>query len=291
MLNLAEKFKRIPQTRYLGPATVLETDTNTGDICIRLTGHPLAGYLWAQNALSGQHSVQNDDTVLVVGENPDNLYVIGVLSQKDFNESSDKKIALSKGAYAEVDGSPDEQTLNVFSPKKELLFQYNEKSGNARVNMEAGDIEFVTEKGSITFAASKEIMFYGRSIGMTGVKGICLGVMDTLGKLRNSLTLRDQSVKIDSSEVGIKAERGEVNIDETKYTGKRFHSKVDRLETIAETVMTKARNLYQTVEELSQAKAGRMRTIVAKTFHFKSKKAYVKAEEDYKINAEKIHLG
>ena len=56
-------------------------------------------------------------------------------------------------------------------------------------------------------------------------------------------------------------------------------------------VIAKARNIYQTVEELSQVRAGRMRTIVAKTFHFKSKKAFVKAEEDYKIKAEKIHLG
>ncbi|MGD9157944.1 MAG: DUF3540 domain-containing protein [Desulfobacteraceae bacterium] len=291
MLNLAEKFKRIPHTRYLGPATVVETDAETGNICISITAHPQAGYLWAQNAVPGQHRFRKDDTVLVVGENPDDLYVIGVLSQKDANESSKNKIALSKGAHAEVEGSTDEQTLMVFSPKKELLFQYDEKSGHARVNMEAGDIEFVTEKGSITFAASKDIMFHGRSIGMTGIKGVCLGVMDSLGKLRNTLTLRDRGMTIDSPELEIESERGEFNIGDTKYIGKSLKSKIDRLENIANTVITKAKNIYQTVDELSQMKAGRVRTFVAKTFHFKSKKAYVKAEEDYKINADKIHLG
>jgi len=157
--------------------------------------------------------------------------------------------------------------------------------------MEAGDIEFVTENGNITFAANKEIMFHGRSIGMTSAKGIYLGVMDTLGKLRSTLTLRQQSMKIDSPEVGLDAERGDFNVEETKYTGKRLLSKVDRLESIAGSVIAKARNIYQTVEELSQVRAGRMRTMVTKTFHFKSKKAFVKAEEDYKIKAEKIHLG
>ena len=96
---------------------------------------------------------------------------------------------------------------------------------------------------------------------------------------------------MDSSEIGIDAERGEFNVEEAKYTGKRLLSKVDRLESIAGSVIAKARNIYQTVEELSQVRAGRMRTMVARTFHFKSKKAFVKAEEDYKIKAEKIHLG
>jgi len=291
MLNLAEKFKRTPQSRYLGPATVVKTDADTGDICLSLKGHPQAAYLWAQNALPGQHLFQKNDTVLVVGEIPDDLYVIGVLNQKDVNEASNSKIELSKGAHAEVAGSPNEQALKVFSPKKELIFHYDEKSGNARVNMEAGDIEFVTEKGSITFAANKEIMFHGRSIGMTGAQGICLGIMDALGKLRNTLTLKDQSMKIDSPKVEIEAEQGKFNIEDGKYTGHSFHGKIERLENFASTVITKARNIYQSVEELSQIKAGRMRTIVAKTFHFKSKKAFVKAEEDYKINADKIHLG
>ncbi len=291
MLNLAEKFKRIPQTRYLGPATVVETDADTGDICLSITTHPQTGYIWAQNAVPGQHLFKKDDTVLVVGENPDDLYVIGVLNQKDVNKSPDNMIALSKGAHAEVDGEASEQILRVFSPKKELIFQYDEKSGNARVNMEAGDIEFVTEEGSITFAASKEIMFHGRSIGMTGIKGVCLGVLDSLGKLRNTLTLKDRGITIDSPELEIESERGKFNIGDTKYTGQNLKGKIDRLESIACTVITKAKNIYQTVEELSQVKAGRMRTMVAKTFHFKSKKAFVKAEEDYKINADKIHLG
>jgi hypothetical protein len=291
MLNLAERFKRIPQTRYLGPAKVLEKDEDSGQICLRLTGHPQAGTLLAQDAIAGQNGLQTGDTVLVVGEDLEDLYVIGVLSCKETPDSSESKIKLTKGAHVETEGSTGEQILKVFSPKREMIFEYDEENNRARVNLEAGDLEFITQRGNITFASNKEIMFHGRSIGMTGSKGICLGIVNTLGKLRSTLTLRQQSIKIDSPEFTLNAERGDLNVEEAKYTGNRLLSKVDRLETIAVTVMAKARNIYRTVEELSQVRAGRMRTMVAKTFHFKSKKAFVKAEEDYKIKAEKIHLG
>lgn len=66
---------------------------------------------------------------------------------------------------------------------------------------------------------------------------------------------------------------------------------VDRLETLAGTVVERARNAYRTVEQLAQFRAGRMRTLVDQAFHFRSRRAVVKAEEDFKIKGEKIHLG
>ena len=291
MQSVAEKIEWTPQTRYLGPARVLEADEDGTRMRLLLEGYPLEGDLWARNAVPDPNPFQPGDMVLVVGEELEDLYVIGVLTRGNPSGAIENKIALSKGAQAKTEGPPGEQCLKVFSPNNELIFQYDEKSGSTRVNMETGDIEFITKNGNITFAANKEIMFRGRTIGITGAKGICLGIMDTLGKLRSTLTLQPQGMKIDSSEVDIDAERGEVHIEETKYTGKRFLGKVDRLESIAGSVIAKAVNIYQTVEELSQMKAGRVRTLVDKTFHLKSKKAFVKAEEDFKIKGEKIHLG
>ena len=60
---------------------------------------------------------------------------------------------------------------------------------------------------------------------------------------------------------------------------------------MAESMIEKARNVYRTVEQLSQLKAGRVRTLVASTFFFRTRKAFIHSEEDYKIKAEKIHLG
>ena len=66
---------------------------------------------------------------------------------------------------------------------------------------------------------------------------------------------------------------------------------IDRMETVAETLVEKARNAYRTIEQLTQLRTGRMRTLVDQTFQFKSRKAFLKSEEDFKIRGEKIHLG
>jgi len=298
MKSVAEKYEWMPQTRYLGPARVLEVDAPGRRARLRLTGYPQQGSAWARIAISGHNSLNPGDLALVVGEELSDLYLIGVLNGQNPLDAPERKVALSGGAKAEAAGRPEEQTLKVFSPKQELLFEYDEKNGRARVNMEAGDLEFVTKNGSITFASSREILFHGRSIGLTSTRGVFLGVMDALGKLRSALTLQPGTAKVNSPEVGIEAQRGVFQVEHTRYTGQKLLSKIgqaklkiDRLESTAATVIARAKNVFQTVEQLSQVRAGRMRTIVARTFQFKSNKAFVKAEEDYKIRAEKIHLG
>ena len=64
-----------------------------------------------------------------------------------------------------------------------------------------------------------------------------------------------------------------------------------RLETVARTVMSNAENVYQKVEKLAQLQAGRVRTLVRSSWHIKARDTILKAEKDYKVNAEKIHLG
>jgi hypothetical protein len=64
-----------------------------------------------------------------------------------------------------------------------------------------------------------------------------------------------------------------------------------RLETLADTVVSKAKNVYRTVEELTQLQTGRLRTLVKGSWLAKSKNAFLKADEDFKVDGEQIHLG
>ncbi len=66
---------------------------------------------------------------------------------------------------------------------------------------------------------------------------------------------------------------------------------VDVLETRATRVVTRAKNLYQQVEELAQTQAGRLRLVADGAFHLHARRALVKADEDVKLRGEKIHLG
>ncbi len=265
MSNLAEKYPWMRESRYLGEARVLEVDDNEGRVLVQLRAAAGNTRTWATIAIAPPHELTPGDTVLAAGEDTDELYIIGVLKTAALPP---RTITLSGGSRAETSGKPGEQSMKVFSPRQELLFEYDEATGKARVNMPSGDLEFVTENGNISFQSGRDILFHGRHLDMN------------------------------SHEFRLSAQKGALQIEEAAYAGKKFMGNIrhviliaERLETAAQTMIEKAKNLFQSVEELSQLKTGRMRTLVKKTFHFKANKAFVKAEEDYKIRAEKIHLG
>ena len=55
--------------------------------------------------------------------------------------------------------------------------------------------------------------------------------------------------------------------------------------------MAAARAAGGSWEQLVQTRAGRIRTIVAKTFHLKASRARLRSEKDFEIDGEQIRLG
>jgi hypothetical protein len=292
MSQLSETYPWMTETRYMGPARVLEIEETGPYIHVQLENAFENREIRARKAISCE--LHTGDNVLVMGEDPDQMYIIGILEQEAVKESSGKSIILEGGTQAALDG----QSLKIFSHKKELLFEYDEKNGKAKINLESGDIEFVTRNGNISLAAGKDILLNGQTIGITSRKGMVMGVLDKLGKLRSALTMKPDDLHLNSHEVAIEAEKGDLQINETEITGKKLNAYLDsskvtigRMETFAQTIISKAKNIYNTVEQLSQLKTGRMRTLVENTFYLKSRKSMLKSEEDFKVRAEKIHLG
>jgi len=298
MQTLADQCAWLTGTRCLGPAQVLDVDQEMGRVRLRLAGSDDDLGVWARVAMTGCHELAKGDTALVIGEDPGDLYVIGLLNKRQGPTSSLKRLTLGSGAYAQAAGPRGEQTIQVFSKQNELLFEYDEENRRARVNMASGDLEFVTQNGNIAFRSEREIAIHGQAVRITSPATVRLGITDAIGKIRSALTLDPRRMKLSSPEVGILAERGDFAVDEAIYTGSHLLGKIgcakliaDKLETMAVSVIEKARNVYRTVEQLSQLKAGRVRTLVASTFYFRTRKAFIHSEEDYKIKAEKIHLG
>jgi len=64
-----------------------------------------------------------------------------------------------------------------------------------------------------------------------------------------------------------------------------------RLESVSDTIIEGAKNVFRDVKELTQIRTGRMRTFVEDTYQLKCEKATIKADTDYKVDADKIHLG
>ncbi len=292
MSPFTEEYPWMTETRYLGPALVLEIEESGSYIQVQMENVHDNNVARARKAIAGP--LHRGDSVLVMGEDPDHLYIIGLLEQEAVNKSSGNSIILEGGTQAARDG----QCISVFSRKKELLFEYDEKNGKARINLESGDIEFITRNGNIRFAAGKDILLNGQTIGITSRTGMVMGVLDKLGKLKSALTMKANDLQLNSQEVAIEAQKGNLQINETTITGKKLDANFEsskittnRLETVAHTIISKAKNIYNTVEQLSQLKTGRMRTLVKNTFYLKSKKSMLKSDEDFKVRADKIHLG
>lgn len=226
-------------TRYLGPGRVLQVCPLGHRVRVRLTDTPDGSEVWARIGLSEVAPLRSGDQVLILGEGIDNLYVIGRLSPSP-DLAGPGRIALPNGAYAQAAGLPERRTLQVFSPRQELLLEYDAATGKTRVNLESGNLEFVTRQGDIAFHSGQNIRFQGQAIEMQG-----------------------QQIKLVAR----------------------------RLETLAETILTHARNVYKAVEELTQLRTGRLRALIRATCHLKSKNAYLNAAEDFKVNADNIHLG
>lgn len=298
MPNIAEIYSPEIPGQYFGQAVVNDISDKEGNICINLKSQHNLNQVYARLAITILQPLKKGDEILVAGVEFNDLYVIGVLNQKQQYAESPLRHNISSGAYIMIDESNQTSTLQVFSKRNELLFEYDPESEKARINVEKGDLEFTTNNGDIIFDSQQNIRLNGETIELTGRSNIQVSVADAFGQLISSLSVRRKHIKISSAEVGITAQKSQFHIKETRYLGKIFRGKIEdsqliagKLTTIAKSITEKAINVYKTVEQLSQLRAGRMRTLVDSTFHLKAKKAYLKAEDDFKINADKIHLG
>ena len=96
----------------------------------------------------------------------------------------------------------------------------------------------------------------------------------------------------------ISSKRGTLFIDDLMLAGKKVLGNLvkatitaEHLETRTQTIINKTKNLFQSVEKLTQLKTGRLKTLIQQTYHLKSKNTVLKSEDDFKVKAKKINLG
>lgn len=288
-----------PATRYFGPAKVLEADHAEGIARVMLTDHPEPQVTWARLAVQPATAISDQDEVLVAGNHVDDLYVIARLgaAQPVPGLAPSSRIDTG-GAYAQLDRSDSSQTLGVYSKRGELIFEYDPVADKARVVMETGDIEFVTRQGDISLLSARGVRVVGQTVDVVGRSSVRMAVMHTAAGLRSLLSLGRGRARLSAEELNVTARNGDVQIDEARYTGHKLLGRVtsarwvaDRVETVAGSIVEKAKNVYRTVERLSQLRAGRVRTKVDSSYHLKADQAFMKTKGDFKVDGRQIHLG
>lgn len=145
--------------------------------------------------------------------------------------------------------------------KQQFTVERDPKTGKTTLTVAEGDLDLCTKQGSIHLRAAKEITLSSRKFALDTAKG---------------------EIKItDASYEGM---RLGATIERCKLLLGKLHNTVDRL-------VEKAKNVYRQVDNLNQIKAGRMRTLVAGSYHLKSERIIEKAEKEVRIDGDKINLG
>ncbi len=66
---------------------------------------------------------------------------------------------------------------------------------------------------------------------------------------------------------------------------------MNRLETVAQRILSHTKSLYERVDGLHQLRAGRIRAVAQETLVLKGGDAWLEAKNAVKLQGEKIHLG
>lgn len=284
------------KNRYFGPAKVCTVQSSRRLIFVSL--EDLEDYTEYSARLAIPHDVEiaNGDEVLVSGEDTDHLYVIGILNKK--GGSGNKQLRISNGVTAEVEDNDNSENLNIRNNKGQLLVQFDSRADKCTIYAPSGNIDFAAPEGSITFQAAEDIRIEGQhKISIHSNDTIHLIARDAGGN-RAQVGLNSYKADISSAFLNVTSRRGQINIKDATYSGEYFRGTIkkvrifiDRMDSSVNTIREKAKNVYKYVEGLLQTKSGRSRTLVESSSYLKAKRIYEKAEEDVKIDGNKIHLG
>ena len=212
------------------------------------------------------------------------------------------RISAKNGAWATLTEEGGDERLQVFSATNELVFEFDPEKGITRVVIPSGDLELVTQNGGIKLDSAKDVSISGENVDISANEQLSLNVIDTtkalLRPIGSTLRLLPEKLKLGSQQLELAAQQARIDAQELRYRGERFDGVIEqsllvaeKVETVAKSLIQKSENFYSTVKKLSQSKSGRVRQLVEGTLHVKSKKALHKTEEDFKVRAEKIHLG
>jgi len=300
MINVAKASVEENSEHYLGPANVIGLASDEGSLRLSLTGLYSDCQVVARNATLLDEPLRVGDEVLVTGDVFSDMFIIGLLTphKRQQKQVELKELKVADGSSAVLDDALGSPALKLFSKRNELLIEYSPEEGKTRINIDTGDLEFITRKGDIVFDSERNIQLKGQGIELSSKSGIKLGVLDSIGRVASSFSLGSYAATLSSAKLTIVAQLGAFQLKETRLVGSKFRGKiddsklvVDKLSTVANSISEKAQNVYRSAEQLTHLKTGRLRTLVASTFHLKANKSYIKSQEDFKVNADKIHLG
>jgi len=256
---------------------------------------------WAFLSIELLNDLQLGDTVLITGETLDACYIIGVVKRNTIKhiDSEPTRLMSKHGAYAQTITEQGKESIQIKDENDNLVFEYDTEQQRATLSVAKGDLCLNALDGEIQFFSSKGINC--RSLGDVKLESqseIKLQVPSASATPVSALQLTAQRACLSAKACDIKTRQANLLADHTKVEGEsliatlaRSRLVIERLETVAQRVFQRAVNIFSRVENLQQTQAGKVRTLVSEDYYLKAQHTDIHAEQDVKINGDKIHLG
>lgn len=293
-MSMTEHSERYSVASLIGQGEVLELDAAGENARVSRGNAWDAPEGWARVAVGSCPALQVGDQVIVAGELPDDQYVIGCLTAKP-----PRRLTTSSGVSAEcVMNAGGQETLRVLSPRNDLLFEFDAATGSTRVAIPEGPLELSAGRGDLILRSTGTVRVQGETVELHARSRLALSVSRSLAAVGTWLQMIPDRLNLGSDRVEFSAKQGEATVtrarvrcDSVSTEATQYRLQAEKIETVAETVIERSGNVYQTVRDLVQTQTGRLRTYVAGLSHFRSKRAYFSSEESFNVDGEKINLG
>jgi hypothetical protein len=168
-------------------------------------------------------------------------------------------VTAARGANARVAWRDGHELLEVRDADQRVLFELDTVTGKARVFSPSGTLSLEAPEGDIELVAGGKVRARGEVVELTGGKDGAA-----------SLLLGDKLARLSAKGLVLAAER---------------------IDSAAERILERARNVYRQVEDLHQLRAKRTRTLVEEGHVVRAGHASLEATEEVRIDGSRIDLG
>jgi hypothetical protein len=293
MLNTAHVLELTESVGSMLVAIVTEAPV-TGEMSVRLAGDDARRTRKATPAFDGAASLQPGDRVLVACDPVQHYYVIGVLERKQA-----PALIARDGTRALISHANGNEMLQVRDAADQLIFEYRPAEGKGTISMPTGNLALKAPHGDIVLEAGHSIHCQaGSDIELTGATAVKVAAGTEPNELSTQLNLTPRTATLTAKQLELTAKRGVMRIASAEYFGialsstiERVHSVVEKFESVADRIIQRVKDSYRQVDGLDQTKARRVRMLVKDAHYTKAGQVYVLADDDVKIDGNKIRLG
>lgn len=168
------------------------------------------------------------------------------------------------------------------------IFHYEAAHGRGTISLAQESMEVHATGGDLRLSAAGEVRISGSAVR---AEASMPGGLASVALTPRRAQLRAPELSFSATQLDVQAQQLNLRGDEVRADHKRIVAHVERLESVVDVVVSTARNVYQSVQDLLQQRAGSLRTLVTGTAHLQAREVAHRGTDSYKIRSEKIHLG